>query len=130
MDIKKFPFLKGKTTYFPQKAKCPWCNKNKVLEPHSFAAVSGGALLKNQEENYSGPSEDMEGYFNLTWHGAHEEEGGEGKDPNTWAVLDIARDVQGGQFDAYFCSTNCLRAFLNYCVDELERRVEQNKSHT
>ena len=49
-------------------------------------------------------------------------------DPKNYddASIEIAELVATGQFELYFCSTDCLRAFLNYCVDELERR---RKSH-
>jgi hypothetical protein len=30
-------------------------------------------------------------------------------------------------FELYFCSTACLRAFLNSLVDELEQRIQRDK---
>ena len=59
----------------------------------------------------------------LIWHGAHD--GGTGRDPGIEASVDIVEDTRGGQADLYFCSTGCLRQFLNECVDELERRIEK-----
>ncbi len=58
-------------------------------------------------------------FMTLIWHS---------NDPSTYddASIEIAELVDTGQFELYFCSTDCLRAFLNYCVDELERR---RKSH-
>ena len=123
----KYPILKGKTSNYPKKAICPWCKNNKVFEPHSFAVINGGACLKNHEKKFSGPSDDMEGFLYFAWHGAHTEEGGSGKDPDTGGYLEIVNDVIGGQFGLYFCSTECLRAFLNSCVDELEQRIAQDK---
>jgi len=40
------------------------------------------------------------------------------------AHIDIVYDLKGGQFDLSFCSTGCLRRFLNYIVDELEHQLE------
>ena len=62
----------------------------------------------------------MDGFLHLSWHGAHD--GGEGKDREIGAMVEIARDVRGGQFDLYFCSPKCLRSYLNYCVDVLEKK--------
>lgn len=119
----KYPLLKGNKTSFPDKALCPWCKKNKVFEPHSFAVLSAGALLAEDSKlSYS----DMEGFFNLTWHGAHC--GGKGKLRDIYKVMDVAEDVKRGQFDLYFCSFKCLRAWFNSAVDELERSVHKAES--
>ncbi len=104
---------------------CIWCKKGKMLEPHSFASINAGAILLDPDDpECGGPSEQMEGYLNLSWHGAHSNESGEGMLPDTFANLTIAKDNKGGQSDFLFCSTNCLRAFLNHCVDELEKRIK------
>ena len=72
----------------------------------------------------------MKGFLHFGWHGAHIEDGGTGKDSDSWANLDLVRDNAGGQFGFYFCSTQCLRAFLNSCVDELEEAIERNRDAT
>ena len=118
-----FPVLKGKDTAFPKKARCPWCKRNKVFEPHSMAIFEGGACLSDKRSKISGPSGRMEGFLYLAWHGAHD--GGSGGDADDFACVDIVEDVRGGQFSMYFCSTDCLRAFLNSCVDELDRQKKQ-----
>jgi hypothetical protein len=125
----KLPTLKGGKSFYPKKALCPWCEKNRVLEPHSFAILGGGALLMDREDDSDGPDEKMAGFLHLSWHGAHD--GGLGKDKGISASIEIAQAVRGGQFDLYFCSTKCLRSYLNYCVDELERksRLERSKSN-
>jgi hypothetical protein len=123
----KMPVTSGARSDFPDRALCPWCQKNKVLEPHSFAYIGGGALFMDRIEDSGGPHEDMEGYLYLAWHGGHPEEGGEGGDPNIEAHVQIADGVLGGQYGLYFCSTNCLRAFLNYCVDKLEQKLERKR---
>ena len=79
--------------------------------------MNGGALKKLDDRN-SAPSPDLEAFLTLGYHGAH---GGSKSEPS--ATVSIAEDVPIGQFEYYFCSTECLRQFLNKCVDELERRV-------
>ena len=122
----KLPTVKGRTSYHPKKALCPWCQQNKVLEPHSFAVLSGGALLMDREEDYGSADDNMDGYLELLWHGAHD--GGEGKNREIGARVQIAHDVRGGQFEVYFCSTECLRSYLNYCVDVLEKKMKNEKA--
>jgi hypothetical protein len=72
-----------------------------------------------------GPSNKMDGFLSLAWHGAHD--GGKGRGKEIGCVVDIIRDAVGGQADLYFCSTGCLRRFLNACVDELERRMAKER---
>ena len=121
----KLPTVKGRTSSYPKRALCPWCRKNKVLEPHSFAVIDGGALLINREDDSGGPDDNMDGFLSITWHGAHD--GGVGKDRDIGATVQIAKDVRGGQFDLYFCSTKCLRSYLNFCVDELDKKIRKQK---
>ena len=91
--------------------------------------LGGGALFLNRNRDSGGPDDRMDGYLSLTWHGAHEE--GEGKDRDIYSVVQIAKDVRGGQYDVYFCSTKCLRSYLNFCVDQLETQIlsERTKSN-
>jgi len=65
----------------------------------------------------------MEGFLALQWHGAHD--GGRGRHRDSYVIVDVVRDSRAGQYDLYFCSPRCLRAFLNACVDELEARIAQ-----
>lgn len=122
----KFPLIENAGAFYPKEAICPWCKKSKVFEPHSFAVIGGGALLQGRGGS-AGPSEKMEGFLHLSWHGAHTEEGGYGKDPDSGGMVEIVKDVKGGQFDIYFCSTECLRGFLNHCVDNLEEQINSSK---
>ena len=100
----KFPVLIGEDTGFPKKAQCPWCKRNKVLEPHSMAIVEGGACWSDKASNVSGPAKQMEGFLYLAWHGVHD--GGTGPDADVFAVVDIVKDVRGGQFSRR-CSFCC-----------------------
>ena len=91
-----------------------------------MATITGGAVLMSRREKIGGPSNKMQGYLDLDWHGAHD--GGSGKHRESFVSLPIAKDVVGGQFDLMFCSTKCLRAFLNVAVDELERRMRKSRT--
>ena len=122
----RLPTVKDRSSSFPKKARCPWCKKNKVLEPHSFAALNGGAMLMDRKRKNGGPDERMDGFLALEWHGAHD--GGQGKDRDIHEMIEIAKDVRSGQFDILFCSTKCLRAYLNYCVDALEKKIKKSKT--
>ena len=89
------PVIKGKKTFWPPKPLCPVCKKRKVWEPHSIAVLSAGALLMNRKEKMGGPSNKMDGYLSLEWHGAHD--GGKGQDKEIGCMVDIVRDAAGGQ---------------------------------
>ena len=117
----KFPVVKGKSWHWPKKPLCPICGKNKVFEPHSMAILTAGAMLMDRAEDSGGPSNDLDGFLALHWHGAHN--GGKGQHGDVFCGVDIIRDAFGGQADLYFCSTECLRKFLNACVDELAGKI-------
>jgi hypothetical protein len=124
MNKSKFPLQNKEKLNYDTKM-CLWRKTNKVLEPHSFASISAGTVLLDPNDPCSGgPSDKMGGYLDFSWHGAHTNEGGKGIRPDTYAYLPITKACKGGQSEFLFCSTDCLRAFLNYCVDELERRIE------
>ncbi len=102
---------------------CPWCREHKVGEPHSFALINGGALLRGQDGSAT-ISDTLSGFLILRWHGAHLEDGGTGPFPDSCAMVDVADDTPSGQFEFLFCSTSCLRAFLNHLVDRLENDMQ------
>ena len=91
-----------------------------------MAILNAGAMQSRGRNSYI-MAADAVAFCTLLWHGAHRETGGLGKDPDISVGLDIADKVASGQFELYFCSTSCLRDFLNYCVDELERRIGSAK---
>ena len=96
---------------------CPVCGKLFAFEPNSFAFLTGGALLS--ESNLSSVMEpNLEGFLSVGFHGAHSE-----KLSLPSAQLLVADDTPDGQFEIQFCSTTCLRQFLNRCVDQLENKV-------
>lgn len=100
-----------------------WCNSDKVYEPNSMAILTGGAMLINRKTGDGGPDDRLDGFLDITWHGAHTNDGGIGLSPDCFENLSIASDVRGGQFDICFCSTKCLRDFLNHAVDTLEEKI-------
>jgi len=121
----KLPVCNELTPYFPKVARCPQCKKRKVLEPHSMAILNGGAFLMDRKHDCGRMDERLDGFLNLIWHGAHD--CGIGEDRDIGALVDVAKNCRGGQFEIYFCSTNCLRTFLNSCVDALESEVQKQK---
>ncbi len=80
----------------------------------------------NRKDDSGGPDDKMDGFLHIAFHGAHD--GGLGKDQGIGAMVELARDVRGGQFDLYFCSTKCLRAYLNFCVDALDEKLKRERS--
>jgi len=79
----------------------------------------------NRKEKVGVPSDKMDGFLGITWHGAHD--AGKGKNKEIGCMVNIIQDAVGGQADLYFCSTGCLRRFLSLCVDELERRMSEER---
>jgi len=86
-------------------------------EPTGFAFLSGGALLQNGKRSASMDPR-MEGFLFIGFHGAH---GESSSYPST--QLSIADEAPDGQFEIEFCSSACLRQFLNRCVDQLEGKL-------
>ncbi|MBI3914762.1 MAG: hypothetical protein HY327_11345 [Chloroflexi bacterium] len=116
----KLPVVQGNQVFFPKNRVCPWCRKNKIGGAHGMAVLNAGAMRKVGKERYE-MANDTAAFFTLTWHGDHSDASKE----HAFATIDVADMVESGQFDLYFCSTDCLRGFLNYCVDELEQRVKK-----
>ena len=127
----KFPILKAKPV-FPSKPLCPQCKQAKVMEPHSMAILSGGALrvidpdpktMTLKKMMSAEMAKDCVGFLDLIWHGAHNSDTGVRQ--QVFNTITLAEDTPNGQFEFYFCSTKCLRAFFNDCVDELEKRMKR-----
>lgn len=121
----KLPVVRRRRVVFPNKAVCPWCRKRKVYEPHSMAILNAGAMAQVGRGRFQ-IATNAHAFMTLLWHGAHS--GGRGKLAEVYASVDIAEEVANGQFNLYFCSTSCLRGFLNYCVDMLEKRIRAARS--
>jgi hypothetical protein len=120
----EFPVMDGPTPYAPRGRECPWCGLAPVHEPNSMAIINGGALLMSEDRLIGGMDPRLDGFLSLIWHGAHE--GGHGQWRDRCSMVRVADGCRGGQFEMYFCSTGCLRGFLNDCVDRLEARREED----
>ena len=86
-----------------------------------MAILTAGALLMDRKTDSGKMSDVLDGFLSLTWHGAHD--GGVGAKRDIFTSVFVAESVRGGQFDLYFCSTDCLRNFLNECVDALDAKI-------
>jgi hypothetical protein len=60
----------------------------------------------NRKDDSGGPDENMDGFLHIAWHGAHD--GGEGKDREIGAMVEIARDVGGGNSACISAQRNVL----------------------
>ena len=82
----------------------------------------------DRNRKYGGPDDKMDAFLTMTWHGAHDK--GTGKYKGRYDVVELARDVRGGQFEIFFCSTRCLRRFLSHAVNELEKAMKTTRGKT
>lgn len=120
-----FPLVSRERKVFPPTDACPVCGRVGVGEPNSFAFLSGGASVAAQNTDPA-TSVRRHGFLSLVWHGAHD--AGVGDDAGIYASVDLAEEVEGGAFELHFCSTACLRAFLNTCVDALEEGIASERT--
>jgi hypothetical protein len=91
-----------------------------------MAILEGGAMRMSRNRKSGGPHESLDGFLALRWHGAHDSGSGTNRDIHTQVY--IAEECRGGQFEIYFCSTKCMRAFLNACVDTLDRKIANERA--
>jgi len=117
-DQLEFPVMNEKTPYVPVAPMCPVCGLEPIHEPNSMAILNGGALLMSEDRQSGGMDDRLDGFLSFIWHGAHS--GGLGQHRERFATVRVADNCRGGQYEMYFCSTECLRSFLNRCVDALE----------
>lgn len=109
----RFPVIKGKG-FLLSRPRCPQCGGRST--PGAFAVLDGGAMrVTNAKTGDAVMADDCAGFLDVVWHGGAND---------VDAMVSLAEDTPKGQFEFYFCSTKCLRAFLNTCVDELEKRVK------
>ena len=108
-------------------ALCQYCGGGHVGAPNSFATLSGGGMLRQRRLFQRGSKHVMSkrvlGFLALQWHGADQEMGGIGEHAEVDVYHQLNDHAYHGQFELYFCSTRCLRNFLNRCVDEFECRI-------
>lgn len=100
---------------------------NAAFEPGSFVVLCAGAMRVTDAKNDCAEvAEDCIAFLDLTWHPNH----GDGPKPHfdAFVTVPVVEKAPAGQFDLYFCSTRCLRAFFGACVDELEARMEARRT--
>ena len=113
----QYPVVSGEKVVHPLGDICPVCGVNQFGgEGRPMAVINAGALVEISPNEYAS-SEDATAFFTLAWHACGIPSSGRS------ASIEVAEWVQGGQFDLYFCSTKCLRAFFNRCVDALEAKI-------
>src|SRR5258708_36414321 len=95
---------------------CRGCGQKASDQPHSFAFLVGGALFMKDAAT-SVVHDKMKGFLALGVHGAHSEQL---QEPS--AVVRLLEEAPIGQFQLYFCSTPCMRLFLNQSVDALAKK--------
>ena len=117
--IGKFPLIGSKEGHwipFAKGKKCIVCGETYDKEA-VFVCLGGGAL--KGDEKQSKMSSDLVGFLSISLHD-HNYHGKGG-------YLPIADNTARGQFEFYFCSTECLRKFLNILVDKFENGMKQRK---
>ncbi len=95
-----------------------------------MAILMGGAMRVTDAKSKSAEmAQDCIGFLDLFWHGGHPSMGGTGIDIDVDAYLPVAEDTPSGQFEFYFCSTGCLREFLNGCVNDFAGGEDRESAH-
>lgn len=106
----------------PPNARCLVCKQSTTRAMDTQVVLSGGALLVDARGDSTSTKDGaLEGFLGGTAHGP------DGRSRALLASVDVVRELAGGQFDLYFCSTKCLRSFFSSFVDELDRRAQQSK---
>ena len=115
----EYPIISKKTkSFFPTSVVCPICATNRTKLNSEFYVLNGGALEKINK-NTSMSSGKMEGFLSVQYHSGDDSE-------NCGFNFDIVDKSEGGQFDIYFCSTNCMRQFFNELIDKIEKKTTAN----
>ncbi|WP_435263863.1 hypothetical protein [Tenacibaculum sp. nBUS_03] len=116
----EYPIITKKTkSFFPNDEICPICKTNRITLNSEFYVLNGGALEKINNDT-SIPSDIMEGFLSVQYHSGENSE-------NYGFNIDIVDESKGGQFDIYFCSTNCMKEFFNQLIDTIEKKTTANK---
>ncbi len=114
----EFPIITEKTgPYYPIDNLCAGCGEE--IKNYEFYVINAGALEKTSEKG-AHISNKLTGHFSIGYHAPYPDIG----DKDDYSV-DIIEHSANGQFDIHVCSIECLRAFFNQIVDEVERRDKQ-----
>jgi len=105
---------------YPGKGVCPICGTS-FSESHGLAYISCGALPIADSEDSSGDS-GAEAFFSIGYHG---------DDAEVIRSVDamIVDDLKSDQFDIQMCSLSCLRKWLNWILDGLERDLASRSEY-
>ncbi len=120
----KFPVIMGEQRVLPSggSGACPICQDRPVSTDVEHVVVRGGALLAAPDGTVDLTARN-EAFLFMDWESGIRMDGRGREIETPHAEFEIARDVAGGQFTMLFCSTACLRKFLNECVDRLEGAI-------
>ena len=101
----KFPLVdNATTTNNPQLCSC--CQQA-LTQQDDEVWLMLGALQGSSQLQHSDVSGQLFAFFSLQ--------------QRSGASVDVVHNGLGGQADIGFCSSRCLRAFFNHCVDSLEQ---------
>ncbi len=105
----KYPLIEGTETHHPRDGTCLSCGKK---TGGAFVALNGGALLRIGKSNSAAPNENLWSFLSIIDHGV----------TKSGKPVRIVENEGYGQFEFYFCSTDCLRSFFSGLVDDFERQ--------
>ncbi len=115
-----FPVISKNTKmFYPSSRVCPICNTDRHSSNSGFYVLNAGALEEVSQETLM-MSDKLKGFLKLAYHPS------EDSDENGFCI-DIVKDSECGQFDIYFCSTNCMRIFFNKIIDTIENKKNKHK---
>ncbi|MDW8244784.1 MAG: hypothetical protein RMJ88_16370 [Thermogemmata sp.] len=112
-----FPILRHKDRpYIPETGKgCPICGAS--FEKQGVVYLSAGAVSEIVVDEDK-PMPTLEAFFYVGYHGS-------AVDCSDCADITVIDALEGGQFDIYFCSVQCLERFFLDIVDELKKKLNQ-----
>ena len=112
----EFPVLFGDSKNYPdiQEANCPVCKSKKVWGDNEYVEFSGGTVPTEKNE--------YECDLWLDWFSQKKQDGSQDH-----TDMSIVCEVNAPRFQLAFCSTSCLRKFLNSAVDTLESKTHKIK---
>ena len=105
---------------------CDFCDQGIFFNDETFTSLTGGACLpveldesEREAKMRKKIEQQADGFLGISWRAPYSR--GEG------GKLESVRLVEQGhqgQFELEFCSTSCLRSYLNLQVDSLEELVK------
>lgn len=92
---------------------CRSCGENIFKETETFVRLTGGGLVERIVKNNP-----VSAFLSISWRSPYSK--GEGGVLETVRLVDFSEDRQ---FDLRFCSSACLRSYLNSEVDALDSKI-------